>query len=190
MKHSHHSLMITRSGYIYNLTSFWWSEPALELALNLDILTLPIDNHSTRKSIEKGWIQSESLSTTSEWTRGKNWDFCFFFFVPALKKIVAEHCNPEYWSFIHVPLYPSPASSSWTLCLPRAWLLDSLKRSCSLSWKSSASLTSALTGKTLLQHLDKVARNVFVFTRLCARVCVCSGFVSGKRRGRTQARCF
>lgn len=41
------------------------------------ILSPVIDNYSTWKSTKKGWIQSESVPTTSEWTGGKSqWSDC------------------------------------------------------------------------------------------------------------------
>lgn len=54
----------------------------------------------------------------------------------------------------------SPASSFWTRCLPKAWLSDSPKKSCCLSWKSSAGLTSALTGE--IRHQSKGFTKLFL----------------------------
>lgn len=79
MKHCHRSLMITRSGSIFRTDLFdffcCWLVNQYLIIIDwtfTDISSLSIDNYSTRKSTEKGWIQSESVSTTSEWTRGKN----------------------------------------------------------------------------------------------------------------------
>lgn len=69
MKHFHHSLMITRSasGYIFFVTAV---SAVSRGELDVDMSTFSTDNNPPRKSSEEGWIQSEGVPATREWTRG------------------------------------------------------------------------------------------------------------------------
>lgn len=69
MKHFHRSLMITRSasGYIFFATAV---SAVSRGEHDVDLSTFSTDNNPPRKSSEKGWIQSEGVPATREWTRG------------------------------------------------------------------------------------------------------------------------
>ena len=105
------------------------SEPILKFNISL----LSTDNYSTRKSPEKGWIQSESVPTTSEWNRGEH---CKNVFFVSKLRTVGEHWY-KYWSFIHAPqpckfLVDTVFAKGMTVRQSKEELLPQLKEQCKL----------------------------------------------------------